>query len=137
MAVNHRALGAADERSNDRVGFARIADFETLGNLDKPVAEHIEDRLFDQNTRIRHADLALMEENPKGRGPDGIGHIRVGEHDQRALAAHLQCEFFQRPGRLDREMPAGLRRAGKGDHPNPWIGEDCRTDFRSRSGYHA
>lgn len=95
MPVDHGALRAADERADDRIGIARIADFQTFSNGDEAFAERIENRLLHKDARIRHADLALMEEDTESGSPDGIIDIRVGEHDEWAFAAHFERELLQ------------------------------------------
>jgi hypothetical protein len=137
MPIDHGALGATDQRTDDRVGLARIADFQALRDRHEALAEGIEDRLLDEDARIRHANLTLMEEDAERRGPHRVIDVGIGEHDQRTLAAHFQRELLQGLGRFDREMPSGLGRAGERDHAHPRIGEDGRSDFGGRSGDYA
>jgi len=137
MPVDRRALRAADQRANDRIGLARIADFQVLGDGHEALAKGVKDRRLDEDARIRHADLTLVEEDAERGRPDGVVDIRIGEHDQRTLAAHFQRELLERLGGLDGEMPPGLRRAGERDHTHPRIGKDGRADFSGRPGDNA
>jgi hypothetical protein len=49
MAVDHRALGAPDQGTDDGVRLARIADLQALRHRDEALAERVENRLLDQD----------------------------------------------------------------------------------------
>ena len=134
MAVDHGALGSPDQGTDDGVRFARIADLQALRHRDETLAERIENRLLDQHAGIRHADLALMEEDAERGRADGVIDIRVAENDQRAFSAHLEREAFERLRRFDGEMATGLGRACERDHPHPGVGENGRANFRCEPG---
>jgi hypothetical protein len=61
MAVDHGALGSPDQRTDDSVGLARIADLQALRDRDETLAERVENRLLDQDTRVGHAHLDEMQ----------------------------------------------------------------------------
>jgi hypothetical protein len=134
MAVDHRALGAPDQGTDDGVRLARIADLQALRHRDEPLAERVENRLFDQDAGVGHANLALMEEDAECGRAHGVIDIGVAENNQRALAAHFEGEPLQRLRCLDGEMATGLRRASESDHPHSRIGENGRANFRRKPG---
>jgi len=95
--------------TDDGVRLARIADLQALRHRDETLAERIENWLFDQDARVGHADLTLMEEDAECGRADGVIDVGVAENDQRTLSAHLEREAFQRLRRFDGEMATGLR----------------------------
>lgn len=77
MAVDDRALRTPYQRADDRVGLARVTDFEAFRDRDKTLTKCIEDWLFDENARISHANLALVKEDAEGCGFDRVVDVRV------------------------------------------------------------
>jgi hypothetical protein len=108
VTVDHGALGSPDQRPNDGVRLAWIADLQALRHRDETLAERVENRLFDQDARVGHADLALVKEDAERGSAHGIIDTRVAKNDQRALSAHLEGEAFQCLCRFDRQMAPGL-----------------------------
>ena len=77
LSFNHRALARTDQRPDHRVRIAWVADFERPRLGHEFLKESLIDRRFDDNSRPRHADLALVDENAEAGRIHGIVEIRV------------------------------------------------------------
>ena len=123
------ALGrrAVDQRAQDRLALARVADGERLGLGGEALDEGVGDLLVDDDALGRHADLALVGEGAEGRGVDGLVEIGVVEHDQRRLAAQLQQHGLQVLGARLGDDLADARGAGEVDAPHGRV-RDQRVD---------
>src|SRR5216684_612433 len=137
MTIDNSALRTPYQRTDDGVRLTRIADLKAFGDRDEPLTKHIEDWLFDENARISHANLALVKEDTECGCFDRVIDIRIAQNDQWALASHLKRETLESLGGFHGEMPSGLRRAGKCNHPHTGIGENGGSDFGRRAGNNA
>ena len=75
----------------------------------------VEDRLLHVQPRAGVAALAVVEEDPVGGADDRALRIGVGEHDVRRLAAELERDLLQVPGRGLDDQLADLGRARERD----------------------
>jgi hypothetical protein len=135
MAIDEAALRAADEGADYRIGFMRVSDLARLGLLGEFLTELVEQRCLDDDLRVGHAHLALMEKDAKGRRLHGVGDIGIPQHDERVLAAHFQGKFLMVLGRFHSQLVAGLGRSREGDHTDARVGHELRADLGSRAGY--
>ena len=106
------------------------------------VDEPVVDRVLDDRAAAGRADLAGVGE---GRG-QGVVHRRlevgVGEHDVRALAAHLEGDLLEVDRGAAQERATGLQPAGQRDEvdvgavgqglPDPVAGPEHEVDDARR-----
>ena len=90
-ALEHeRAVRPADQRAHLRRVLGGIADDDALGRPAEALDELVVHAVLDEDARGREADLAVGQEDPGQRVPDGGVEVGVVAHDHRALAAQLE-----------------------------------------------
>jgi hypothetical protein len=77
MAVDDGTLRATDQGADNGVGLARISVLQAFGDRDEAFAERVKYRLLNENPRIGHADLSLVEEDAERGRPHGVVDIRI------------------------------------------------------------
>src|SRR5690606_37991260 len=79
-----------DERTDERVGIERIADFRGRVCLEKAPGELGRDRPFDDEAPRGRAALTGRPERPEEDRPHGEVEVGVGEHDDGVVSAELE-----------------------------------------------
>ena len=95
VPVNNAALRAADQRADNCVRLARIADLQRLSQR-KQSARRTHQRSAPPPARARicHADLSLMEENAESSGAHRVVDVRISEHDRGLFPPISRVNFF-------------------------------------------
>src|SRR6201999_317254 len=133
MLIDKGALRAADERPNHSLRIMRVADLVAPGTRGELLTKLVEHRRLDDDARVGHANLALVEVDPETARPYGVVHIGVAQHDEGILAADFQRDFLQVFRGFPRDELAHLRRAGERDHPHPGIADQRTGDLARRA----
>ena len=123
-----------DHRAEAGLGLQRVADRPRLEALDEVLDQVVANRAVDQQSRSGRAVLAHVHEP---REEDLLGDAvqlgRIGEHDLRALAAHLERDFLEVALRgVVQELAAGLRRTGERHHVDVHVPPECLAGVGSR-----
>src|SRR5690606_40251320 len=81
-----------DQRTHIRVGVEAVAEAERLGPLDESVEESIVDVGVEEQPAGCRAALPGRAERAPEHAVEGELEIRIGHHDLRVLAAHLEAQ---------------------------------------------
>ena len=126
--------GRVDQRPDDGVRVAGVADGQRGGPGHQPGHELVVDGTFYDHLARVHADLALVEESGERRGLHRVVQVRVGQHDKRVVAAQLEHAALQVPPGPFGEHPPGGRGAGEVDAPHLGPLEELVRDRRRLTG---
>ena len=118
-ALDERGDGLAvrgrDERAHLGRVVLRVADAHVARRLDEQLGEAVVDGALDEDPRPRAAVLARVVEHGVRRGGGGLLEVGVGEDDVGRLAAELERDALDRPGRAAHHLLPDLGRAGEAD----------------------
>ena len=92
------------------------------------VDERISDGTLDDDPPRRHADLSLMEEGAECGCIDRVVEVRVGEHDERVLAAELEHDALEVAPRRLGEAPSRRGRPGEVEAPDLGVLDELIAD---------
>ena len=106
-----------------------VAELQGLGLFGHFFDELVGDLLDHDHALGVHADLPLVHEAAEGGGVDRVIHIGVRQHDQGAVAAQFQTDFFQIFGRLDGQITADFGGAGEGDAADALVAGENLADL--------
>ena len=103
LAVDERRHRLAVRRRDQRAHLGRlvgrVADLHAAGRVDEQLEEAVVGGALDEDPRARAAVLAGVVEDGVGRGRGGLLQVGVREDDVRRLAAELERDALDRPGR--------------------------------------
>jgi hypothetical protein len=106
----------AHDRAHLGCGVERIADAHRARACSERLDEPVLHARVREQARARAADLALVREDAPERGLDDLIQVRIGEDDERRLAAELEAEALQvRVGARVQQLARGRDRAGERD----------------------
>src|SRR5580692_3867919 len=99
-----------NKRANFGVGIKRATHFDERGTCGQTAREIVEDRFFNQRTRIGGAALAVEAIDLEDGGVEGAVEISVGENYGWRLAAEFERKALQliSPGFHDDGASGGL-----------------------------
>ena len=106
-AVYRGTMVRMHHRSDVGAAIAAVAEHQRIGVLVKLGKELVANRFFDQQSCAGQADLSRVIELPCGAVSRSI-EIRIGKHDQRALAAKLSGKRHDVLGGCLADMASGL-----------------------------
>jgi hypothetical protein len=112
-----------------------LPDFQRTRALHERRGEPLDNRLLDDDTGGGRAALTGREEGGVDHDVHGVGNLRVGEHDRRVLAAHLELHARPALRGLDRDAAAGGFRSGERDGPHGCVLDDLGADFRAGTSH--
>ncbi len=107
--------GLVDQRANLHALLQPIAHLQLAGGLDQRGNESVGDGALDVDAVGGDTGLARVAELGDYRPPDRLLQIGVGEDQHRRVAAQLQRELGDLPGRPGDQLLAHFRGAGEGD----------------------
>ncbi len=117
-----------DHRRDRRRRVAAVAEHVGVGRCVEPVEELDAHARLDQQSGAGEADLAGVVVLAGRLARRGI-EVGVGEDDEGAFAAELGGERDEVAGSGDTDRPAGLRRAGEADPPDPPVADQRCADL--------
>ena len=95
LALDEFRLLRPDQGPDNRIRLLRWTDFETIDFLRKRFTEFVANRRFDDHSRARHADLALMGEIRESRRGNRVVDVGIVKYDQRILASEFKRKLLE------------------------------------------
>ena len=129
QAIHRLGTAGVGHRAHLRVGIQPVADLHRFRALDKPIAERIENALFDNEPRRADADLPGVAELVRDHGVERLLEIGVAKHQHRAVPAQFHRGALHVLGREAGEMLADRGRSGERQLAHDRRAEQMAADF--------
>ena len=128
QAVHLVPLTGVDERAERHLPGVRVPDRQRVGVRGEPLDILVGDVGVHEVPAGRHADLPRVQVGAPRPGGHREVQVRVGQDDERGVAAELQVDPLEvPPGELG-DGPSGGGRAGERDDPDRGVRDQRRAD---------